>query len=379
MSKLLSQGGFGCVYYPGIKCDGKVNDDDSVVTKLQKKNFNANNEIALGKLVTKIPNYPIYFLPVKNSCPINIREIDSKLAKECDIVTKQKNSDSAFILMTIPFIKNKDFFDVLTDKSLEKKQIVLTIIETYSYLLYSLDQLQHANIVHFDLKADNILYNTLTNDPQIIDFGISIPIRLLTPKTWKQYFYIYAPEYYIWPLEVHVICFLLYNTDEPLTEDNIKEICKDFVFYNKALDVFSSTFRHKYLQLCEKSLETYISKPKDSVITELISYSYSWDNYSLSVLYLKIFNYMFPTGIHKNTILTEFSQILASNISPDVSARYNTIDTRSKFEDIFFTTGNVKEYQDIVTFFNNSSSKLTKQIKDDKDSLQRLRSMSSNR
>ena len=42
MSNLLSQGGFGCVYYPGLKCDNEDdnnNNNDKFVTKLQKKNF----------------------------------------------------------------------------------------------------------------------------------------------------------------------------------------------------------------------------------------------------------------------------------------------------------------------------------------------------
>ena len=43
MSNLLSQGGFGCVYYPGIKCNGKTNTNKSIITKLQKNDFNASN------------------------------------------------------------------------------------------------------------------------------------------------------------------------------------------------------------------------------------------------------------------------------------------------------------------------------------------------
>ena len=44
-------------------------------------------------------------------------------------------------------------------------------------------------------------------EPQMIDFGISIPIAQLTPQNRKNYFYVFAPEYYLWPLEVHIINF----------------------------------------------------------------------------------------------------------------------------------------------------------------------------
>ena len=46
MSNLLSQGGFGCVYYPGITCNGKINTNQSVITKLQNNDFNASNAAA---------------------------------------------------------------------------------------------------------------------------------------------------------------------------------------------------------------------------------------------------------------------------------------------------------------------------------------------
>ena len=48
MSKLLSQGGFGCVYHPGINCDGGTEKDQNIVTKLQQMDFNAQNEIDIG-------------------------------------------------------------------------------------------------------------------------------------------------------------------------------------------------------------------------------------------------------------------------------------------------------------------------------------------
>ena len=57
MSKLLSQGGFGCVFFPGISCDGKSQTNKSIVTTLQKKDLTADNEINIGKLIKTIKNY----------------------------------------------------------------------------------------------------------------------------------------------------------------------------------------------------------------------------------------------------------------------------------------------------------------------------------
>ena len=53
MSKLLSQGGFGCVFYPGINCDGSSNNDPAIATKVQKRDFNSENEGISPTLINK--------------------------------------------------------------------------------------------------------------------------------------------------------------------------------------------------------------------------------------------------------------------------------------------------------------------------------------
>ena len=75
MTNLLSQGGFGCVYYPGLKCDNAKNikSDKKYVTKLQRKNFTSMNESNIGQIIKEIKNYDYFFLPVISQCPINFQ------------------------------------------------------------------------------------------------------------------------------------------------------------------------------------------------------------------------------------------------------------------------------------------------------------------
>ena len=132
MSKLLSQGGFGCVYYPGIKCDGKTDYKKTIVTKLQKLDFNAYNEIKIGEMIKKITYYKLFYLPVIKSCPINLRSINNSVLSKCEVI---KHSDELkYILMTIPYISNLPFFSILTEGSSDmigKKHMFLNLTETY--------------------------------------------------------------------------------------------------------------------------------------------------------------------------------------------------------------------------------------------------------
>ena len=303
-----------------------------------------------------------------DSCPVNVRNIDKELITECRIVAKSQ--DVPFVLMTIPYVSNRGFFDALTDKSLGRKQIVATLARTYSYLLSALKYLLAIEVVQFDLKGENILYNLVTKDPQIIDFGISLPMDRVKPDTWNKYFYAYAPEYYVWPLEVHLINFLL-HVSSPLEKADVHKITDAYTRRNKALDVFSEDFREKYRELCEVCLQPYIDKAKEEVIPDLIKQYESWDNYGLSVLYLKALSYMFPNGAHRNKILVQFTQLLLLNISPDYSTRISLDKTRKRFEKIFFADGNPEDYDDLVYSFEYDSALTTRRIGED---IARLRS-----
>lgn len=393
MSKLLSQGGFGCVYYPGIKCDGKAETNKKVVTKLQKNDESSENEIELGRLVMEINNYQLYFLPVVSSCPVSLRSIAPKLLTECASIPEedrkqlelkkdlkkddkdQAKGENQYILMEIPYVKNKSFYTILIDMYSSKKHIIIGLIENYTYLLEALDTLQAKQIVHFDIKSENILYNQQTHLPLILDFGVSLYMPKVNDETMKQYFYVYSPDYYIWSLEIHVINFLLYVAGATLSEADVKTISREYVKHNKGLVNFSPEFHADYLKACETYLRQFVGKDKKTTIDLLLSFYPTWDNYSLSILYLKTFSYMFPQGFHKNSLILYFSQMLLYNIHPDPTKRYSLEKTKQQFKDIFFMEENVDNYVDFIDSFAYDAELTTQAIQADLHQLGQTRAM----
>tara|TARA_Y100000768_G_C23989817_1_gene691568 strand:- start:2903 stop:4021 length:1119 start_codon:yes stop_codon:yes gene_type:complete len=368
MSKLLSQGGFGCVFFPGITCSGKSQTKKTIVTKLQKNDITAENEINIGKIIKTIKNYNFFFLPIISHCPIEIRDMDKKIISKCNIVKANSNE---YILMDIPYIKNKPFFDILIDTSGGLKKTLLKFTNSYKYLLDALLLLIEHNIVHYDLKGENILYNMEIREPQIIDFGISIPMDNVTDENLKTYFYVFAPEYYLWPIEIHIINYLLHFSDSVLTNEDATSISELYTSNNKALTVFSPDFIEKYKQACLKTCLKYVDKPKNDVIKELLKYYKTWDNYALSILYLRIYEYFFPEGFHENSILINFSQLLLINISPDPNKRLTIKETIKRFSDLFYIDGNVDNYMDILLQMNYDVNTTKSKIKEDMENLKR--------
>lgn len=367
MSKLLSQGGFGCVYYPGLSCKGKSSLKKSkAVTKLQAKGFNTDNEFKIGNLVKKIPLSKDFFLPVIKTCPIDIRKMDKELLSECKIIKKSTNK---YILMDIPYVTNKPFTEIFKEGDINKKHFLLTLTETYSYLLLAIKNLVNIYIVHFDLKADNILYNSATQDPQIIDFGISIPIKKINNNNIKNYIYVYAPEYYIWPLEVHILGFIFYKTNVQLTSDDSKRIAEEYTASNSALSIYSHELRSLFQNACEREINKYVGKPRTNVISDLMKFYKTWDNYSISIIFLKLFEYIFPNGYYNNTLLINFSELLLLNINPDPNKRLTIDDTIKKFGDIFYKDASVNSYLNVIDNITIDADTATIQINKDLDVL----------
>jgi len=357
MSKLLSQGGFGCVYYPGIRCDGGPEKSQGVVTKLQKLDFNAQNEIDIGGRVKKIPNYQLFYIPVVSHCPIELSLIGASTLRQCEVASRR--GDGEFILMNMDFVENYPFYEFLTDVSRNKKSIIVNILDTYSFLCNSVKILADQGLVQFDLKSENILYSRKTQNPLIIDFGISFHAPSLSSGDWDDYFYIYAPDYYIWPLEVHCINFLLNEDSAKLSLASVERIAREVTEHNKGLAVFTKDFRADYERACVDALRPYVGKSVDHTVGELVKHYKTWDNYSLSILYLRLMEFLFGNKFFKNRLIIMLSQLLLVNIHPDPERRKTLQETLDTYNAIFYSDEQVADYKRLVSDLDYDDEEFT--------------------
>ena len=107
----------------------------------------------------------------------------------------------------------------------------------------------------------------------------------------KEIFYVFGADYYVWPLEVHYMSYLINENIEP-NEDELNNIVEEFVDNNKGLTKnFSEKFLLKYKNKCLKQLKFYNSlKSFHEKKNYIMSYWNTFDNYSLSIMYLKFIN-----------------------------------------------------------------------------------------
>jgi serine/threonine protein kinase len=328
--KKLAEGGYGCVFHPEINCRGLETGNMQYVSKIQQKDFSAENEIKIGEIIKQgvknMPGNPLInnFAPVLSSCPINMSQLKVPDIGECKVLHRVDQSN--LILLKIRFIDSVDFDSYVIDNK-NTSAILLTLISAFNHLLKSIKILQKVKVVQFDLKGQNIVFDTKKLQPIIIDFGLSLPMESITNDNLLNYFYIYAPEYYVWPLEVHYLNLILHISEEP-TRDEIKDLVQSYVRANAALDGFSASFKKDFENSCEEQLLYYNTLTLTERKNLILRFWNTWDNYSLSVIYLKFIYFIIRSNdksIFKNSFVRYFAELLLMNIHPDPRRRF-TID-----------------------------------------------------
>ena len=363
--KLLAEGGYGCVFTPGINCDGSVMKSKKYVSKIQRYDSSAVNEIKIGKIIQQLNGFEDHFAPVLKHCEIDIASIEDKEIGKCGILKKKKAKD--FVVMKLQYIEGEDFMDYLVSQK-NSVQLVSNIILSFNHLLKSLTMLASKDIVHYDVKGTNILFNINKEIPLLIDFGLSIVITGINKESLKKMFYVYAPEYYIWSLEIHYMCYLVNKNDEPSSAE-LKEIAKKYVEGNKALQRnFSPSFLKKYEKKCISQLEKYNSMTFDRRIELILGYWKTFDNYSLSIMYLKFLHYININGFIDNQFIIFFSKLLLRNIDPNPDNRLNLIETIHTFNTFLYqkNINNIKTFEQLTDSFIENRKELDKKITLDK-------------
>ena len=360
---LIAQGGYGCIFHPELNCQGKETKNKSYVTKLQRKDFSAENEIFIGQNLRKgMPSNILdaHFAPVIDSCPINISKLHH-LDHKCSVMKKMDASD--LILMKIRYIDSIDLDSFIVQNN-NSSFIFLTLISSFNHLLKSIRMLIGLNIVHNDLKGQNIIYSTKKSLPIIIDFGLSLPLSKITGENLYNYFYIYAPEYYIWPLEMHLLNLLLHVTPEP-TEKMLRELADKYTTYNAALQSFSHHFKKQFADLCFKELMKYIKMDHKSMKTKIMKSWVTWDNYSLSIIYLKFVYFIIRSengNILKNPFVIFITKLLLMNIHPNPEKRHPINETIKIFNQFLYSekVDKVSVFEEIVERLHDSKQAINK-------------------
>jgi serine/threonine protein kinase len=363
---IIGQGSYGCVFKPGINCKGKTNNSENYISKIQIDKLTLDNEISISKIIKLIPSYKDYFSPIINYCSVNINSIETEEINKCEILSNfnsKSDSDKEIKISKIKYVGEKSLGTYLLYILKKKPEKFLEIfLETHIILLDGLTILNDREIIHNDIKENNIICSDDDGRPIIIDFGLSIENEyLILPNKEKKsrlykYFFKYDTTYEVWCIELIFLNYMLDELNKSWKESLIsiiqindllntnefkdKEKTKNFFYYflkkpwndflytleelgnQKLLEIIfnkygllwiNKTIKKNELQnIINKYIENlvnifpqdltiltnfkndllnffiiYENKTWNDLLIYLFLYKKTWDNYSLSIMYLK--------------------------------------------------------------------------------------------
>jgi len=376
----FSEGGYGCVYYPSIKCNGEESKDKRHISKIQSDNYAGRNEIDIGNIIKKIPYYKDFFIPVISHCKVNSTLLRNGNIDTCKPIRNKKNKD--IIIMKMDYVKG-NMLNLYLASINSPRKLIHQLIYTYNYLIESTALLLSRGIVHYDLKTVNIMFDTNKNIPYIIDFGLSFKINDLNHgEKLRDIFYVYAPDYYIWCPEIHILSYILSMREgEVFDENTIEDICDTIIDENRVLHkAFKKEDIKKYkTQLRRFYLKKYKSFNGSIIkLTKYLLKTYStWDNYSISIMYLHILSSFDVNDIKREHLYVSlFTNMLLKGIHYDPDKRidlmkldeyllvnmYSAPDIHNK--DVDVTEKYIKTFIDFLKDVNKGHQDIKKSMRD---------------
>lgn len=204
----IGQGASGCGFFPGFRCKGETLREKSIFTKLMTTEA-AEHEIETVKHIKRIdPDMKFSIYPYKMCHPSeeDLGELLEEGLLKCSLSGIQLDNPiflkEQFEKKNIALLQQK-----YGGKSLESliqfarkqnmtNQNIYRIFYIVANVFKGLTHYHNNDIVHFDVKPDNIVFNSSSS--YLIDFGISFDLKKYVPgdKYYNMEFPFYSKKLY---------------------------------------------------------------------------------------------------------------------------------------------------------------------------------------
>ena len=351
--QLVGQGGFGCVYYRGFDSNGIVLPPQYVtkVARLEK-----SQEIGIGRLISGMPGYEEFFTTVIETEPIDLAVLAPDTVSQCHVIArhvehgKLAGTAPEFQLLKqlyVPHVTLLDFVKrrgIFVDGALSRSdgaavaysipRFMNVLISCHEHMLMALARMQaETEVVHYDIKVQNVVLHIYTKNPVILDFGLSFSIRdvrkalesggssgsgsgsdLDAVLRLKPFFYGYHPDYMAWSIEVHIISYIVNAAHDAaagtpslslpdsasssssgsvgvpvLTSEVLAELLNTFIDKHEYLRQETDAFKRAYYERAFRNYtRTAVGKPGLQLIRSYVQGDNwkRWDYYAVATLFL---------------------------------------------------------------------------------------------
>ena len=220
---------------------------------------------------------------------------------------KYKNAKNTYVTNKIKYVGKYTLGDYLFQVYQSTPKLFLrTFMDSYFDILQSVSILNKHNMLHLDLKENNILYDEKNSKPILIDFGLSVVTTGLKPETYQTAFFTYGYDYPPWCFEISVISYAVNELGEDwatqtTTVDVFDKLSLNFINQNPLFEekpgqilFFTAEEKTAFKTKLMEYLKPYEGKTWLELVDELLKFVLTWDLYGVHVIYLYLIHKIYP-------------------------------------------------------------------------------------
>lgn len=261
---LKGKGGYGCGFFPSIRCEGETAVRPDVLSKYMDMD-DAHDEYNQTVKIRKIDPYQHYFIyPLEKPCKPakqTTEEAKENPLKSCESV----EPDTAGLLQFHYGGPSWNSFSIVPDR-------LSSFMRSWLQLFNAIEYLHENRLAHMDIKTPNIV---CTYDPEsktfhnrIIDFGLSIDFDTFPSNDPKYTSLFGETDYFCWPFEVHFLHKPF--TADSITESAVNDFYKENVMYHSnqyPTDIYYSAYKKSQtVAVCKELFKDFSKKSEKSRI-----------------------------------------------------------------------------------------------------------------
>ena len=303
-------------------------DNNKIISSYKKKRFTHHivsltprleNEIYIvDQIKYLIPDYDEHFYMFNTIERLKIASIDEEMehiesAKEIAVDSDLLQTyDYRKLIYADSYLKN--------NSTASYKKYIMNLIDFYRAAINSITKLFSECIVHNNISLDTVIVDEEDETILLSNFTFAIEIRR------EKLLQFCSDKINIssrLPVEFHLLHFQIAN-ECSLSQDNIETVVSNYLQTNSknaSLDLYSY-------------FSKYVNKSTDEIMTYMIKYADTWDNYALSSVFLSI-----ARSVKKdNQFITDFMKLLEINMSLDPSKRGSLDNVLHQFNELVLQT-----------------------------------------
>ena len=355
-SDVIGEGTYGCAHRPPMKCQNEPVRNKNDISKLMTS-ANAAKELKEFALIDAADKRKQFYLGKPSKCApdrilSNIRSISKCPSGKFDPV---KMDDYSLLVMKYGGQDLEQFGEEVRTWTKTKEHvdaIELFWLEAVR-LFYGLKVLHDNNVVHHDLKPQNIVYDKVTKRANLIDFGFmeKKSTRIYAAKlsaSWlgNRHHWSFPLEAVYWNKDIYMDAARRGKTQKAYKEfaDSVAQNCRYFfistlpvrfkkMIYNNAIKTMTAGAFQNVLAFepTDEAYDRFIEKSIDTV-----------DSYGLGIALIFL--------LHRSTHLLSddfdkrLGDIIVDMLSPGVFLRSTPDQLLAKYEDLLTTSGLLEKH-----------------------------------